>query len=164
MQNIATRLRVGGDNVLIGGFIVTGTEQKRVIIRGLGPSTGVPGALADTTLELHQGGPTIAINDNWRDTQQAEIEATGIPRQTIWNPPSWPRSTGAYTAILAGKNGSTGVGLVEVYDLGAAANSKLANISTRGLVDTGDNVMIGGFIVGPNDRRPAWSCARSVHR
>jgi hypothetical protein len=110
--------------------------------------------MADPTLELHQGSTALASNDNWKtrpdgSSQQAEIEATGIP------PPDDLDSAlvatlnpGAYTTILAGKDGGTGVGLVEVYDLAPASNSQVANISTRGFVDTGDNVMIGGFIVG----------------
>jgi hypothetical protein len=159
LLNISTRMRVlTGNNVLIAGFIITGTDPKKVIIRGLGPSLmslGVPGALADTTLELHQGNSTLATNDNWKiddqtgQSQEATIRATTIPPTNdsesalvaTLNP-------GAYTAILAGKNQTTGIGVVEVYDLNQSANSKLANISTRGFVDTGDNAMIGGFIVG----------------
>lgn len=155
LLNISTRMEVlTGDNVLIGGFIVTGTESKKVLIRGLGPSlsgNGVTGTLQDTTLELH-GPDGVTINDDWKDTQQAEIEATSIP-------PSDDRESaivailapGNYTAILAGKGGTSGVGLVEVYDISATAAAKLANISTRGFIDTGDNVMIGGFIAGPQD-------------
>ncbi len=156
LLNISTRMRVlTGDQVLIGGFIITGTDPKTVIIRGIGPSlSGVGVALSDPTLELHQGS-TVTTNDNWKindqtgQSQEAAIRATTIP------PPNDLESAviatlapGNYTAILAGKNGGTGVGLVEVYDLAQAANSKLANISTRGFVDTGNNVMIGGLIVG----------------
>jgi sugar lactone lactonase YvrE len=154
--NISTRMRVlSGDNALIAGFIITGTDPKKVLIRGLSPSLKDVGiTLSDPHLELHQGGTTVATNDNWKTrpdgaSQQAEIEATTIP------PPNDLESAlvatippGNYTAILAGKNGETGVGLVEVYDLTQGANSQLANISTRGFIDTGDNVMIGGFIVG----------------
>jgi uncharacterized repeat protein (TIGR03803 family) len=149
LLNISTRLQVlTGDKVLIGGFIITGTDPKKVIIRGIGPSlTGVGATLADPMLELHQGGATLALNDDWRDNQAA-VESTGIP-------PTSDResaivatlSPGAYTAILQGKNNGTGVGIVEVYDLNQAVNSRLANISTRGFVDTGNNVMIGGLIV-----------------
>jgi hypothetical protein len=157
LLNISTRMRVlTGEQVLIAGFIITGTDPKNVIIRGIGPSlNGVGVTLADPTLELHQGSTTLTTNDNWKinpqtgQSQQAEIEATTIPPMndlesailTTLNP-------GTYTAILAGKDGGTGVGVVEVYDLAHAANSQLANISTRGFVDTGDNVMIGGLIVG----------------
>jgi len=156
LLNIATRMRVlTGDRVLIGGFIITGPEQKRVLIRGVGPSlNGVGGTLSDPTLELHQGAATLAMNDNWKTrtsgtSQQADIEATTIAPANDLEPAILVTlSPGAYTAILGGKNGGTGVGLVEVYDLGQGANSKLANISTRGFVDIGDNVMIGGLIVG----------------
>jgi hypothetical protein len=152
--NISTRLLVGTDeNVLIGGFIITGNTPKVVIIRAIGPSTGLPGALQDPTLELHNSANNVVFNDNWRDTQEQLIIDTGIP-------PTDDRESaivialdpGNYTAIVAGKNGATGIGLVEVYDLGTASldtsgNAKLAQISTRGFVETGDNVMIGGFII-----------------
>jgi len=155
LLNISTRMQVlTGDNVLIGGFILSGSDAKKVIVRGIGPSLtsfGVAGALQDPFLELHDiNGAIIATNDNWRDTQESEIEATGLA-------PTDDResaivmtlaSDSNYTAILRGTNDTTGVGLVEVYDLDQTANSKLANISTRGFVDTGDNVMIGGFISG----------------
>jgi hypothetical protein len=156
LLNISTRLRVQtGDNGLIAGFIVTGTDPKKVIIRGIGPSLqGVGATLSDPVLELHQGNTTLATNDNWKTrpdgtSQQAEVEATTIPPKnelesaivTTLNP-------GTYTAILGGKESGTGIGVVEVYDLDQAANSELANISSRGFVDTNDNVMIGGFIVG----------------
>jgi hypothetical protein len=156
LLNISTRMRVQtGDNTLIAGFIITGTEAKRVIIRGIGPSLGgIGGTLSDPVLELHQGNVTLATNDDWKvrsdgTSQQVEVEATTIP------PPNDRESAivttlspGSYTAVLAGKNGGTGVGVVEVYDLAQEANSELANISTRGLVETNDNVMIGGLIVG----------------
>jgi len=156
LLNIATRMRVlAGDNVLIGGFIITGTELKRVLIRGVGPSlNGVGVTLSDPTLELHQGSTTLATNDNWKtrangSSQQTDIEATTIAPANDLEPAILVSlSPGAYTAILAGKSGGTGVGLVEVYDLGQGAHSQLANISTRGFVDRGDNVMIGGLIVG----------------
>ncbi len=153
LLNISTRLSVQtGDNVLIGGFIITGTDPKKVLVRGIGPSlagSNVPGALADPTLELHSSSSIVASNDNWKDTQQAEIEATGIPpTDDLESAILVTLAPGAYTAILAGKDGGTGVGLVEVYDLDQPANSQQANISTRGLVQTGDNVMMAGFIIG----------------
>ena len=152
LANISTRMRVEtGENVLIGGFIITGTAPKRVIVRAIGPSLaadGVAGALQDPTLELIRGDEFLAGNDNWKDSQQAEIEGTTIP------PKSDAESAivrtlepGAYTAVMRGKGETTGVGLVEVYDLNTAADSKLANIATRGLVQTGSNVMIAGMIV-----------------
>ena len=157
--NISTRLRVGtGDNVLIGGFIITGSEPKKVIIRGIGPSlNGVGVTLADPVLELHQGNATLATNDNWKindrtgQSQQAEIEATSLaPKSDLESALVATLSPGAYTAVLVGKNAGAGVGLVEVYDLAQQANSRLANISTRGFVGTDDNVMIAGFIIGGN--------------
>jgi hypothetical protein len=148
--NISTRMRVlAGDNVLIGGFIIVGDEAKRVIIRGIGPSlTGLAGTLADPTLVLRQGSTVIATNDNWKE-REAEVLATTIPPSN--NNESAIVTTlqpGAYTAVLAGKNNGTGVGVVEVYDLARGADSRLANISSRGFVDTGNNVMIGGLIIG----------------
>jgi Right handed beta helix region len=156
LLNISTRMRVlTGDNVLIGGFIITGSDDKHVIVRGIGPSLtsqGVPDALQDPTLELHDGtGALLASNDNWKDTQQLDIEVTGIPPTNDLESAivaTLPANGSGYTAILRGKNNTTGVGLVEAYDLNRTVNSKLANISTRGFVDTGDNVMIGGFIAG----------------
>lgn len=156
LLNIATRMRVlTDDKVLIGGFIITGTELKRVLIRGIGPSLNGAGLnLSDPTLELHQGSATLATNDNWKvrsdaTSQEEDIEATTIPPTNDSESAILTMlSPGAYTVILAGKDGGTGVGLVEVYDLGQGTNSQLANISTRGFVDTGDNVMIGGLIAG----------------
>jgi len=153
LLNISTRLRVlTNDNALIGGFIITGTQPKDVIIRGIGPSlagSGVQGALADPVLELHQGDSTLAINDNWKETQQAEIQVTTLaPTNDLESAIVANLQPGAYTAILRGKNDTLGVGLIEVYDLHEAALATLANISTRGFVDTGDNAMIGGFIAG----------------
>jgi len=151
LGNISTRLNVGtGDNALIGGFIITGTGDKNVIVRAIGPSlgtAGVAGALADPILELHDGtGAIIASNDNWKDTQQDEIIATTVPPTDDKESAIVRRLTpGSYTAIVRGKGNGTGVGLVEAYGLDGTA--KLANISTRGFVQAGDNVMIGGFIV-----------------
>ena len=144
-----------GDQVQIGGFIITGTDLKRVLIRGIGPSLdGVGVTLSDPTLELHQGSTTLTTNDNWKineptqQSQEADVAATTIPpTNDLESAILATLSPGAYTAILAGKNGGAGVGLVEVYDLAQGANSKLANISTRGFVDTDNNVMIGGFIL-----------------
>ena len=165
--NISTRLNVlAGDNVAIAGFIITGTSPKKVLVRGIGPSLAsahVVGFLTDPTLELHAGSTVISSNDGWRDAQEAEIQATNIP-------PSDDRESaivatlnpGAYTAILAGKNSATGVGLVEIYDLDQSAQSKLANISTRGFVNTGDNVMIGGLIIGGTSGNGAKIVVRAI--
>jgi uncharacterized delta-60 repeat protein len=159
LGNISTRLRVEtGDNVLIGGFIVTGTQPKRVILRAIGPSLPVAGALADPVLELRDSsGVLIQSNDNWRSDQEAEIIATTIaPGNDLESAivAILPANGSAYTAIVHGVNSGTGIGVVEAYDLDPTANSKLANISTRGLVQTGDNVLIGGTIVlGQNSQR-----------
>jgi hypothetical protein len=152
--NISTRLRVlTNDNVLIGGLIVTGTEQKKVIVRALGPSLarGIPDALMDPVLSIVRGdGTVVATNDDWKQNQAA-VQATGVaPTDDRESAIVATLDPGAYTAIVSGKNGSQGVGLVEVYDLSPHSNSQLANISTRGFVDTADNVMIGGFITGVN--------------
>ena len=142
-----------GDGVGIGGFIITGSVPKQVTVRGLGPSLaglGVPNPLVDPILELHgPSGFVTIINDNWRDSQD-ECLATPDLRPTNDLESALCGLTldpGAYTAIVRGQNNGTGIGLVEVYDLGPAA-SKLANISTRAFVGTGATVMIGGFILG----------------
>ena len=162
LGNISTRALVQtGDNVMIGGFIVQGTTPKRVIIRAIGPELsqyGVPNPLPDPTLELHDGtGALIASNNDWQTTIMGGI-ITHDQVQDIRNsghPPGDAResaiiadlSAGNYTAIVRGVNNTTGVALVEVYDLSSGTNSILGNISTRAFVQTGDNVMIGGFIV-----------------
>jgi hypothetical protein len=145
-----------GNNVLIGGFIITGNAPKNVAVRGLGPSltsSGVPDALADPTIELRaSNGLLIAQNDNWQDdsAQAAQLTALGLglsnPKESGLVTTLQPGA--GYTAIVSGKNQTTGVGLVEIYDTNGAADSQLANISTRGFVRTADNVMIGGFILG----------------
>ncbi|MEO5720888.1 MAG: plastocyanin/azurin family copper-binding protein [Chthoniobacterales bacterium] len=171
--NVSTRMRVEtGDNVLIGGFIVLGTEPKRVVVRAIGPSLSVngaplPGRLQDSTLELVGPSGSIATNDNWRTGgQEAEIIATTVaPTSDLESAivailPAASNGIG-YTAIVRGVNGGTGVGLVEVYDLNQPAASRLANISTRGPVQTGDNVMIGGFILG-GSANPTRILARAL--
>jgi hypothetical protein len=151
LANISTRLRVDtGDNVLIGGFIVTGTQQKKVLLRAIGPSLNLAGQLADPTLELHDSsGALLAFNDNWKDApnKQAIIDSTIPPSNDLESAILMSLDPGAYTAIVRGVNNTTGIGLVEAYDLDRKADSKLANLSTRGLVQTGDNVLIGGTIV-----------------
>jgi hypothetical protein len=162
LANISTGLAVGtGDNALIGGFIVTGTQTMRIILRAIGPSLtqfGVPGALADPTLELYDSsGELLARNDDWDSTQiggivdyrnSIEIETSGFaPSQDRESAIVATLSQGAYTTIVRGKDNATGVALVEAFDLDWGVDAKLANISTRGFVQTGDNVMIGGTIV-----------------
>ncbi|MGH7937286.1 MAG: choice-of-anchor Q domain-containing protein, partial [Chthoniobacterales bacterium] len=151
LGNISTRLFAGtGDNVLIGGFIVTGTQPKKVILRAIGPSLAVPGAMADPTLELHDSTrAVIAANDNWQDSpdKQAIIDSTIPPTNNKESAIVATLDPGSYTAVVQGANGGTGVALVEIYDLDRTADSKLDNLSTRGLVQTDDDVMIGGVIV-----------------
>ncbi|MEO5720629.1 MAG: kelch repeat-containing protein [Chthoniobacterales bacterium] len=149
--NISTRLRVGsGDNVLIGGFIVTGLGSKRILVRAPGPSVPVSGALVDPVLELYDGtGRLLATNDNWQDAaNRQEIIDSGVrPSQDSESAILLRVAPGNYTAVVRGANASTGVALVEVYDLEAGSEATLANISTRGSVETGDNVLIGGLIL-----------------
>lgn len=154
LGNISTRVRVqAGDNVTIGGFVITGTQPKNVIVRAIGPSisTFLPDALADPVLELRDSsGSLIRSNDNWRSDQEAQIIATGLPPSNDLESAivaTLPANGSTYTAIVRGVNSGTGIGLIEAYDLDQAVDSKLANISTRGLVQTGDNALIGGFIV-----------------
>jgi hypothetical protein len=153
LTNVSTRASVQtGQSVAIAGFIVTGTDSKRVVVRGLGPTLtqfGVLGVLADPTLNLHDATHTIATNDNWKDAQQTAIEATGLaPQNDAESAIVLTLPPGNYTAILSGNNGTTGVGLVEVYDISGGGLSELTNVSTRGLVGTGENVVIAGFITG----------------
>jgi PKD repeat protein len=152
--NLSTRMRVQtGDSVGIGGFIITGTVPKHVLLRAIGPSlAGVPNPLADPVMELHGPDGFVTItNDNWRSDQEAAIIATGIPpTNDLEAAIDATLSPGAYSAVVSGKNNSSGVGLVEVYDLSQSVPAKLANISTRAFVATGDNVVIAGFILGNN--------------
>jgi hypothetical protein len=159
LLNISTRLRVlTGDNVLIGGLIITGVDPKKVMFRAIGPSLAVnnvpvQGRLDDPTLTLYDAnGVAIGFNDNWGDApepERTEIETGGLkPDDPLESAIIRTLDPGAYTAIVRGKNDTTGIALVEAYDLSPASNSTLANLSTRGFVDTGDNVMIGGAIVG----------------
>jgi CSLREA domain-containing protein len=157
VANISTRLFVNtGDNVLIGGFIITGTEQKKVILRAIGPSLNLPGQLADPTLELYQGNTLLEANDNWMDSpnKQAIIDSTIPPSNPLESAIVRSLAPGAYTAIVRGVNNGTGIGVIQAYDLDRTVDSKLANISTRGPVQTGDNVLFAGFIVlGPDSQK-----------
>lgn len=163
LLNVSARLQIGvADDVAISGFIVAGNGTKRVMLRAIGPSlaqSGIAGALSDPFLELHDStGAIIASNDNWQTTQLGgvitEDQVAAIRASTI--APSDPAeaaiianlSPGSYTAIARSATGGTGVGLAEVYDLDQAALATVSNLSTRGFVQTGANVLIGGFIVG----------------
>ena len=152
--NISTRARVEvGENIMIAGFVITGNAPRRVYLRAIGPSlasAGVNGFLVDPVLRLFaSNGTQLTSNDDWQDTQAAEITATGIPPgHELESAIVTTLAPGDYSATMAGTNGLTGIGLVEVYDLGTNAGSRLANISTRARVQTQDNVLIAGFILG----------------
>jgi hypothetical protein len=144
-----------GDNVGIGGFIITGSTPKHVLIRAIGPSLtgfGVPNVLADPVLELHGPGAFATItNDNWKQAQATEIQGTGIPPTDDFESAIVATlAPGAYTAIVRGNGDSSGVALVEAYDLNPAVDSKLANLSTRAFISSGDNIVIAGFMLGGN--------------
>jgi hypothetical protein len=156
LANISTRLRVEtGDNALIGGFIVTGTQNKKVIIRGIGPSLGLADQLANPTLELYSGQTLLKANDDWMNSspadKQAIIDSTIPPTNELESAivatlPASPSGAG-YTAVLRGVNNGTGIGVIQIYDLDRSVDSKLANISTRGFVARGDNILFAGTIV-----------------
>lgn len=150
--NLSTRVRVDtGNNAAIGGFIVIGSAAKPMLLRGIGPSLPVSGALADPLLELHDSsGATVATNDDWQQGINAQvISDRGLaPKNPRESAILQSLNPGAYTAVLGPASGSSGIGLVELYDFDLNASANAVNISTRGLVQTGDNVMIGGFIIG----------------
>jgi hypothetical protein len=154
--NLSTRMRVQtGDNVGIGGFIITGSAPKHVLLRALGPSiTGLPGVLADPVLELHGPAGFVTItNNNWMDdpVQTAAILASGLaPTNNLEAAIDATLNPGAYTGVVTGNGGTSGIALVEVYDLSQVVLAKLANISTRAFVGTGDNIVIAGFTLGNN--------------
>ena len=162
LLNISTRAKVGtGDNVLIGGFIVQGDRAKKIMVRAIGPSltsAGLSGVLADPSLELHDSnGLLIGRNDNWRTTQPggvvtsdqvAQIQASNLaPSNDAESALIAVLNPALYTTVIQSTQNQPGIGLVEVYDLDATVPVRLANISSRGFVDVGDNVMIGGFII-----------------
>ena len=159
MLNNSTRLHAGlGNDVLIGGFIIAGPTKKRVIVRGLGPSlksngSPVPGTMADPVIALHRGdGSLAAANNDWKDTQFPEIQGTGLaPADDREAAVVASLDPGAYTVVLSGRDNATGIGLVEVYDLEQTSAARLLNLSARGRVQTQDNVMIGGVILGGVD-------------
>jgi len=153
LANISTRMDVGtGNNVMIGGFVVTGSQSKTVLVRVLGPtlgSLGVANVLADPMLELHDSsGAVMAANDDWQiGSQVAQINASGFaPKNPNESALIATLAPGSYTAIVRGYNDSTGIALVEVYELDSVT-TRLSNISTRGFVGTGDDVLIGGLII-----------------
>lgn len=146
-----------GDNVGIGGFIISGNVPKHVVIRGLGPSLTKFGfspseLLADPVLEVHgQGSFGTITNNNWRDSQEATLIADGLaPTNDLEAAIDVTLNPGQYTAIVSGNNNGAGIGLVEIYDVSSGAASKLGNLSTRAFVKTGNSVVIAGFILGNN--------------
>jgi hypothetical protein len=164
--NIATRMSVQtGDNVLIAGFIVTGPSgsTKKVLIRGMGPSLaqfGVAGTLSDPFLELHKPDGSVVSNDNWQQGDTSQIPNGFAPSDSRESVLVATLTPGNYSAVVKGAHGETGVGIAEVYDLESASPAKLANLSTRGFINTGDDVMIGGFIIGGNE--PAKILVRAI--
>lgn len=151
--NLSTRMFVQTDDAVgIGGFIITGTDSKQLLLRAIGPSLtdAVQKPLADPVLELHgPGGFVTIINNNWRDAQEQEIQDTGIPpTNDLESAIVATLSPGGYTGIVRGNGHPVGVALIELYDLSPAADSALANISTRAFVQSGPHIVIAGFILG----------------
>ena len=167
LVNISTRgLVQTGDNVLIGGFVVSGTTAKQVLVRAIGPTLanfGVPDPLQDPVLDLHNANTSIALNDDWQmDPNSGKIPTNLRPGDSRESAILTTLQPGSYTAIVSGKNGTSGVGLVEVYSMDNASSSQLTNISTRGLVQTGDFVMIGGFVSSAPDGSSAQLLIRAI--
>ena len=159
LRNSSTRLQAGrADDVLIGGFIIAGSGKRKVVLRGLGPSMRIngaplPGTLPDPRLELRRSdGTVMGANDNWQDTQATEIHSAGLaPADDREAAISISLDPGNYTVVLSGKDDTTGIALVEAYEVDPASTARLLNMSTRGHVRTGDQVMIGGVILGGTD-------------
>jgi len=155
-QNLSARAHVfTGQRILIAGFIIEGSENKTLLIRGIGPSLasfGISTPLADPTLYLFDHtGALIATNDNWKATQQAQIQAMGLaPPNDLEAAILVTLAPGAYTALLQGKAMSTGIALAQVYDVAPNANAQPRNLSGRAFVGTGNDVLIGGTIIGGN--------------
>jgi hypothetical protein len=157
LVNIAGRMLVGtGNDVGIGGFIMTGGASKKVAIRAIGPSlssAGIANPLQDPVLELHDKNGNVTVNDNWRSTQESEIQQSGLApadnRESVIIATLPP---GNHTAIIKGANNGVGVGVVEIYDLQTSIG-QLGNLSVRANVQTGDNVLIAGVIIGAGDPR-----------
>lgn len=159
MVNNSTRLHTGaGNDVLIGGFIIGGQAKKRIVVRGLGPSlkingTPIPGTLSDPAIELHRSdGALAAANNDWKETQATEIQATGLaPADDREAAIVASLDPGAYSVVLSGRDNTTGIGLVEAYDIDQTSTARLLNLAARGRVETQNNVMIGGVILSGSD-------------
>jgi hypothetical protein len=158
LANISTRASVvGGDNVSIAGFIVTGNVPKKVIVLGIGPSLAgfVANPLPNPTLQLNRDNTVLTTNDDWKDSQQTEIQNSGLaPANNLESAIIRTLDPGNYTAVLSDKNNAPGIGVVQVYDLDTGADAKLANISTRAFIESGDNVLFAGIIGGGNGSQP----------
>ncbi|MBA2623988.1 MAG: putative Ig domain-containing protein, partial [Chthoniobacterales bacterium] len=150
LLNVSTRVRAQpGDDALIGGFILVGEEPKTVAVRAIGPSLPLPGRLSDPTLELRDaGGALVAGNNNWNARRSEVLRTSLAPSDEHEAVIVATLQPGTYTAKVGGVNQTSGIALIEIYDLSSDSPARLANISTRGKVETGDNVMIGGFIIG----------------
>jgi hypothetical protein len=154
LLNVSGRLLTQvSDKVGIGGFIIQGSDFKRVMVRAIGPSlkvngNPVPGALQDPVLELYDNSGGVITNDNWRSTQESDIEQSGLaPSDDRESAILTTLRRGDYTAIIRGADGSTGVGLIEIYDLQSNKPAQLGNLSVRAEVRTDDNVLIDGLII-----------------
>ena len=151
LGNISTRVSVGtANNAAIAGFIITGSVPVKVLIRGMGPSlaaAGVPNVLSDPRLDLHKPDQSTITNDDWWESDTNQIPPGFSPGNGNESVIVATLEPGNYTTVLTGAHGETGVGLVEVYNLDLVTPAQLANISTRGFVQTGNDVMIGGFIL-----------------
>jgi uncharacterized protein YkwD len=154
LANVSTRLPAAPDpNALIAGFILTGTQQKKVIIRAIGPSLNIPGQLANPTLDLYSGNTLLGSNDDWQNQpaadKQAVIDSTIPPTNPLESAlvRTLPANGTVYTAVVHGVGNTSGIAVVQVYDLDRTVDSRLANVSTRGFVQTGDNVLFAGTIV-----------------
>jgi Fibronectin type III domain len=165
LRNISTRALVEQDDrVLVGGFFITGHSNKKVVVRALGPSLALPGTLLDPQFELRDAsGALLTSNDNWSSSQYQEIVASGLaPHDQREAAAVATLSPGAYTIVVHGAGASTGIGLVEVYDLDMPrTTTRLGNISARGNVRNGDDVLIGGFILDGGDSN-ATIVARAI--
>jgi hypothetical protein len=138
-----------GDAIMLNAFIITGPDPRRVIVRGLGPSLVLPTPLADPEIELRSSdGTVIAINDNWRSDQEAEIIATGFPpADDLEAAIVATLSPGSYTVVLRGVNNTTGNGVSDLHDLSPSTASGVTAIGTRAYVLSGNDALTTGIAV-----------------
>ncbi len=163
LRNLSTRGQVGtGSNILIAGFVVGGTVPKQVLVRAIGPtltSFGLSGALADPQLQIfNSSGALVVANNNWGGAgdvigASASVGAFPLATTSLDAVALATLSPGAYTAQVSGVNGTTGVALVELYDVDSLqpfSSQKVMNVATRGVVGTGQSQLIAGFVVSGN--------------